>query len=129
MIKSKEFVFFVHNIVKDKIVFLFFCLKFVSRGLLGDKTLPDNCKLSSGMSDGCHHATIILLKKISTSRTYRLFWECCLKELTTAKGTNACAWQQKHHSLLAYLLGQVYHRDIPREKNREKRRKQTNKQK
>ena len=43
--------------------------------------------------------------------------ELTTKELTTAKGDNACARKQRHHSLLASLLGQVCHT------NREKRRK------
>ena len=46
-----------------------------------------------------------------------MFRGCGLKELTTAKGDNACAWQRRHHSLLAYVLGQVCHA------NREKRRR------
>ena len=45
-----------------------------------------------------------------------MFRGCGLKELTTAKGDNACAWQRRHHSLLAYVLGQVCH--AKREKRR-----------
>ena len=46
-----------------------------------------------------------------------------LKELTTAKGNNACAWQQRQHALLAYLWVQVCHttREKKKKKETEKR--------
>jgi len=58
-----------------------------------------------------------MIVEISRSWISSLFRRCSLKELTTAKGDNACARKQRHHSLLASLLGQVCHT------NREKRRK------
>ena len=89
------------------------CFSLLSQSLLREAflviRLTDNCKLSRGASGGCHRATVLLLMivKISRSGTSSLFWGCGLKELTTAKGNNACAWQRRHHSLLAYLLGKV----------------------
>ena len=97
-------------------LFLLFVSKLALWGLSGDKALTDNCKVSRGASGGCHHATVPLLMIVEISRSWisSLFRRCSLKELTTkelttAKGDNACAWQERHHSLLAYLLGQVCH--------------------
>lgn len=77
------------------------------------------CELSIRVSDGCHRTTVLLLMivKISRSRRSSLFQMCGLKELTTAKGNNACVWQWRHHSLPACLSGQVCHT------NREKKKK------
>ena len=74
------------------------CFSLLSQSLLREAflviRLTDNCKLSRRASGGCHRAAVsLMIVKISRRGTSRLFWGCSLKELTTAKGDNACAWQ------------------------------------
>jgi len=62
-----------------------------------------------------------MIVKISRSGTSSLFQGCGLKELNTTTGDNACAWQRKHHSLMAYLLVQICRTNGEKRKKRKKK--------
>ena len=57
--------------------------------------------------------------KEKQKRDKQFFQGCGLKDLNNSKGDNACAWQGRHHYLLAYLLGKVCHTN--RQKGRRKK--------
>ena len=88
---------FVVAVLLFSLLFVFVVVVVVFRG----KALPHKFLGTDGQS----HLNI-MLHKTSGSLLSKNFREtkslgCGLKESSTAKGDNVCAWQQRHHSLLA----------------------------